>query len=139
VAVTSGSLWHDADFRKVWIVGVAISLGGVGAFVGAALVAPTIRRFGIGPTIVRVGIAGGIDRQPASARDAQRDPRSRERDRTCVGRRRAPLGALVGAALAVALGNRDTLLVAAVGTLLARAWLIFSRLGSPREMTPTGS
>jgi MFS family permease len=46
----------------------------------------------------------------------------------------APLGALVGAALALAVGNRDTLLVAAIGVLLARAWLILSPLGSLRTV-----
>ena len=47
----------------------------------------------------------------------------------------APLGALVGAALAVAFGNRETLLVAAIGVLLARAWLIFSPLPSLRTVS----
>jgi len=45
----------------------------------------------------------------------------------------APLGALVGAALALAVGNRDTLLIAAIGVLLARGWLI-SPLGSLRTV-----
>jgi len=43
------------------------------------------------------------------------------------------------AALAVAFGNRDTLLIAAVGVLFARAWLVFSPLGSLREADLTGS
>jgi predicted MFS family arabinose efflux permease len=47
----------------------------------------------------------------------------------------APLGALAGAALAVAFGNRDTLLVAAIGILLARAWLLFSPLSSLRTVS----
>lgn len=41
-----------------FIVGVAISLGGVGAFVGAGLVSRVVSRLGIGPTIVRVSLAG---------------------------------------------------------------------------------
>jgi predicted MFS family arabinose efflux permease len=155
-----------------FVVGVAISLGGVGAFVGAALVGPTVRRLGIGPTIVRVGIAGGVlvfllplakGQPPIIAASflfvgqlfgdtlgmiediailSLRQQVTREallgRVNATVGvlvEGVAPLGALVGAALAVAFGNRDTLLVAAFGILLARAWLVFSPLGSLRTVS----
>jgi MFS family permease len=154
-----------------FVVGVAISLGGVGAFVGAALVGPTVRRFGIGPTIVRVGIAGGFlvfllplakGQPPVIAASflfigqllgdtlgmiediAIISLRQHVTPNEVLGRVNAtvnvltegvaPLGALVGAALAVVFGNRDTLLVAAIGVLLARAWLIFSPLGSLRTV-----
>jgi hypothetical protein len=46
----------------------------------------------------------------------------------------APLGAAAGAALAVAFGNRDTLLVAAFGVLFARAWLVLSPLPALRTV-----
>jgi predicted MFS family arabinose efflux permease len=154
-----------------FVVGLAISLGGVGAFVGAALVGPTVRRFGIGPTIVRVGIAGGVlvfllplakGQPPVIAASflfagqlfgdtlgmiediAILSLRQQVTRDEILGRVNAtvhvlvdgvaPLGALAGAALAVAFGNRDTLLVAAIGILLARAWLILSPLSSLRTV-----
>ena len=52
----------------------------------------------------------------------------------------APLGALLGAALALAYGSRETLFIAVCGMVLARAWLLFSPLGSLRQATvATGS
>lgn len=154
-----------------FIVGLAISLGGVGAFVGAALVGVTIDRLGIGATIVRVGIAGGIlvfllplakGQPPVVAASflfigqllgdalgmiedvAIQSLRQQVTRDEILGRVNAtvhvlvegvaPLGALAGAALAVAFGNRDTLLVAAIGILLARAWLVLSPLSTLRTV-----
>jgi predicted MFS family arabinose efflux permease len=42
-----------------FVVGVLISVGGVGALIGAAIVGVVVRRYGIGPAIVNAGIAGG--------------------------------------------------------------------------------
>jgi MFS family permease len=155
-----------------FVVGVAISLGGVGSLVGTALVTPTIRRFGIGATIVRVSLAGAAlvfllplaKGQPPVVAAALLfvgqllgDALGTIEDIAILSLRQqvtrddllgrvnatahvltdgvAPLGALVGAALALAIGNQLTLLVAAVGILLARAWLVFSPLGEMRDAT----
>lgn len=48
----------------------------------------------------------------------------------------APLGALAGAALAVASTPRATLYVAAVGILASGLWLVFSRVRSVTETSP---
>jgi MFS family permease len=159
-----------------FVVGVAISFGGVGAFIGAGLVDSTVRRFGIGPTIVRVGVAGGVlvfllplakGQPPVVAASflfigqlfgdtlgmiediAILSLRQQVTRDEILGRVNAtvhvlvdgvaPLGALAAAALAVAFGNRETLLIAAIGVLAARAWLVFSPLSSLREVSLTGS
>jgi hypothetical protein len=153
-----------------FIVGVAVSLGGVGSLIGASLVTHATRRLGMGGAIVRFSIAGSLvvfllplafGMPPAVAAlflftgqlvgDALATVesiailslRQQVTSDEILGRVNAtvhvllvgvaPLGALVGAALAVGIGNRATLTVAAIGIALAVGWLMFSPLDALRE------
>jgi predicted MFS family arabinose efflux permease len=151
-----------------FILGVAISLGGVGSLAGAALAGPAVRRLGIGPTIVRLSLAAvplsfltplafgppalaavflfipqligdGLATIEGIAIVSLRQTVTPD---ALLGRVNAtvhvllegiaPLGALLGAALALAYGTRETLFIAACGMVLARGWLLFSPLESFR-------
>jgi predicted MFS family arabinose efflux permease len=154
-----------------FIVGFAVSLGGVGSLIGAALVTRVTRRLGIGTTIVRFSVAGSVlvfliplafgtppvvaalflftgqvvgDALATIEGIAIVSLRQQVTRDEILGRVNAtvhvlvvgvaPLGALVGAALAVGIGNRATLAVAATGIVLALGWLVFSPLGTLREV-----
>jgi len=157
------------------VLGLLISVGGVGALAGAALAVPVTKRLGQGPALIVTAFIEGLLKfllplaavVPAFAvafffvgqlvGDAlisahfivHMTVRQQVTEDRLLGRVGAtinvlehgvaPFGALIAAALAARYGTQLTLLIAAMGTLTATGWLVFSPLRSLRLATATGA
>src|SRR5712691_853538 len=157
------------------VLGLLISVGGVGALAGAALAVPLTKRLGQGPALIVTAFIEGLlkfllplaavvpgfavafffvgqlvgDALISAHFIVHVTVRQQVTEDRLLGRVSAtinvlehgvaPFGALIAAALAARYGTQFTLLIAAVGTLTATGWLVFSPLRSLRLATATPS
>lgn len=160
---------RELDF-SAGLLGLVISIGAAGAFLGSVLASFPERRYGLGPTIVgSMVVACSVPLAiPAISRATPLGVlllaltffiwglavavsnvhvvslRQAVTPDLLLGRMNAsyrfftygaiPLGALLGGLLGETIGLRPTLLVGALGLLLALLWILLSPLGRLREL-----